>query len=326
MKKRISVLIITLWFLTVLISAIWFFKKDKIVNYKEVTVLELWHIDMVEGGQNSRAKYLDGVAKIFEKENQSVFISVTTQTVTSVQENFSKGIYPDMISYSTGLEGLLPLIDCIDIDCIGYGGYYQNKVYAYPWAIGGYVYIVREGVTNPSNIYASKGQFNLPLLACYLDGYDVTKVTELSPETAYYEFLSDKNTALIGTQRDLYRLKNKNLSIKVTPLESYTDVLQYISIFKVSKNRQNLCKLFLETLSKNAPETIYKIGMLFPQDETKIADNGPIDRLLTVNYRYTLPFYYGLGDLNEIESLLKNEKINGDNKMKFLKNTLIYLK
>lgn len=326
MKKRISVLIIIFWFLIVLISAIWFFKKDAKTDYKEVIVLELWHIDMVEGGQNSRAKYLDSVAKIFEKENQLVFISVTTQTVTSVQENFSKGIYPDMISYSSGLDGLIPLIDCIDIDCNGYGGYYQGKVYAYPWAVGGYVYIVREDVATPTNIYASKGQFNLPLLACFLEGYDITKISELPPETAYYEFLSNENSALIGTQRDLYRLKNKNISLKVTPLESYTDVLQYVSIFKVSKNRQNLCRLFIETLSKTSPETIYKIGMLSPQGETKIVDNGPIGRFLNINYRYTLPFYCGLEDLNEIESLLKNEKINGDNKMKFLKNTLIYLK
>lgn len=327
MKKRISVYIVILWLLTVLLGGVLLFKKEKTKTYDAVTILQLWQIDGVEGGKGSRRQYLEKIARIYEKSNENVFVTVINQTVEGAEENFKKGIYPDMISFSQGINGVFPLVKELNMPCdLTFGGKVDEILYAYPWAYGGYVYITREGQETVSKTYLSKGDYNLPLAAAFLAGYDLKDYEELSPLDAYYAFLSDRSSALIGTQRDLYRLQNKNLTVQVKPIEEYTDIVQYISVIKGKEKREEASVNFLKVLALNKEKTMESIGMLPNGADTKNVDNRPIDRLLGVKYRFAPSCFLPLQTISELNDKLNDENLKSDNKMKFLKSTIIYLK
>lgn len=327
MKKRISVYIAILWLLTVSLGGFLLFRKEKIKTYDAVTILQLWQIDAVEGGKGSRRQYLEKIARIYEKSNENVFVTVINQTVEGAEENFKKGVYPDMISFSQGINGVFPLVKELNMSCdLAFGGQVNEILYAYPWVYGGYVYITHEGQTNVSKTYLSKGNYNLPLAAAFLEGYDLKDYEELSPLDAYYAFLNDRSSALIGTQRDLYRLQNKNLAVQVKPIEEYTDIVQYISVIKGEERREEASVNYLKVLAANKEKTMESIGMLPNGVDIKSLDNRPIDQLLGVKYSFAPSCFSSFQTISELNDKLKDENLKGDNKMKFLKSTIIYLK
>lgn len=327
MKKRISVYIAIFWLFAVSLGGVLLFRKQKIETYEQTTILQLWQIDSVEGGKGSRRQYLEKIARIYEKTNANVLITVINQTVIGAEENFKKGVYPDMISFSQGLNGVFPFVKELNVPCdLAFGGKVNGILYAYPWAYGGYVYITREGQNTVSKTYLSKGDYNLPLAAAFLAGYDLKDYEELPPSDAYYAFLNDHSSALIGTQRDLYRLQNKNLPLKVEPIGEYTDIVQYISVIKGDIKREASSVNFLKVLAKNNEKVPDTIGMLSNVVDIKNADNRPIDRLLGVKYRFVPSCFSSLQTINELNDKLNDENLKSDNKMKFLKSTIIYLK
>lgn len=327
MKKRISVYIAIFWLFAVSLGGFLLFKKENIKTHVQTTILQLWQIDGVEGGKGSRRQYLEKIARIYEKSNENVLITVINLTVEGVEENFQKGVYPDMISFSQGLNGIFPLVKELNISCnFAFGGRVDGSLYAYPWAYGGYVYITREGQNTVSKTYLAKGDYNLPLAAAFLAGYDLKDYQELAPLDAYYAFLSDRSSALIGTQRDLYRLQNKNLTVEIKPIGEYTDIVQYISVIKGDKMREDASLNFLKVLAENNEKTPDAIGMLSNGVDIKNTDNRPIDRLLGVKYRFAPSCFSSIQTINELNDKLNDENLKSDNKMKFLKSTIIYLK
>ncbi len=325
MKKLVSIGLIAVWLITVSVSAFLIFRSKKSGEKEETIILELWQLDMVEGGKGSRRNYLLSAAEEFEK-NRNVLLTVVSQTPECAEEMFKKGIYPDMISYSQGLHGILPLCESLHGYRSAYGGGYKNAVYALPWALGGYFLIKREGVEEPTEVFVSKCDYNLPLLAAYLEGITLKNPTEMPPEQSYYAFLQSKNSALLGTQRDLYRLTNKDIPLKVTPLEKYTDILQYISVIKGDKRKVALCKEFVKILYEKSQKDINQLGLASPYNNEKIVDNGPIALLFPIKYKMTTSAFCSIDTIEEINSVLKDQNLDSDKKMKYIKNTIIYLK
>ncbi len=327
MKKALSFILIPLWILAVAFSYYLLTKKDEQDLKDAVTVIEIWQIDMVEGGKGSRRQYLQGVAEKFEKQNKNVIVSVASQTAESAEKNFSKGVYPDMISYSTGLSGILPTLAELNVSSAKmYGGTLNNKKYALPWALGGYVYLEHENTEMVTTVYLSKTDYNLPAVALFLEGYEYKNATELSPEDAFSAFLSDKASALVGTQRDLYRAQSKNLTFKVTYFSGYTDIVQYISVVKKDESRRKLCNKYLEFLMADKENVPSKIGMMSPDSNTKSVENRPIEGLFGTNYTFTLPIYYTKNEIDELNNTVKDEKIESDKKKKYIKSAIIRLK
>ena len=69
--------------------------------------------------------------------------------------------------------------------------------------------------------------------------------------------------ALLGTQRDLYRLENKDIEIDVKVLNGYNDLYQYFSLLCTEKNyllATAFIDYFYETLSNK--NLLKDIGML----------------------------------------------------------------
>ncbi len=326
MKKTVSVLLIIVWTVLVALSAIFTFKKEKTIDDESVSVLELWQIDMFEGGQGSRRQYLSQIASDFEKQNKKVLINVVNKTVEGALWNFTNNVYPDMISFSSGLDGVLPILEKLDVKEDVLGGKLNGDTYAYPWAVGGYVYIVREKSEKIQTTYISEGLHNLPTLAAYLEGLTFENQVVCEPLDAFSSFLKDENSALLGTQRDLYRLNGKNYAVKISPIKKFSDLIQYIGVVKGEKKRTAISKNFVDFLAKNCKESIYKIGMTSYGYIEKSNDNRPIDLLFDIKYEFTTSAFCQNSTIKEIKMLLNDEKTEDDKKMKYLKNAIIYLK
>ncbi|MBR2909553.1 MAG: hypothetical protein IKC11_04310 [Clostridia bacterium] len=97
-----------------------------------------------------------------------------------------------------------------------------------------------------------------------------TKFSEQSPYDAYVNFVSNKSSILLGTQRDIARMELRVLSgteqdLIIEPLGVYTDLVDYISIIKSEEKIQNVCKKFVEfLLSEEIQLSLENIGMFSP--------------------------------------------------------------
>ena len=204
--------------------------KNEKVGDEEVKSISIWHIDGFEGGKGSRLSLLKKISSEFCKD-KSIIVTVKLHTIYSAESNFEKGIYPDLISYSNGLD--IPYSKLVEIN---------NECYLKCWAMGGYLYITRKGVRE-ERIIVSQQKYTLPIVAMRLEGISLPIKKILSSENAYYEFLADKECSLIGTQRDLFRLKNKNIEVNYKPLEKFNDLKQYISILSDDGGNKNIALL-----------------------------------------------------------------------------------
>lgn len=326
MKKVVSIFLCFAWLVSVFAAILLLVKTDDKPSYDAVKILEVWQIDMCEGGKGSRRQYLSNVAEKFEKNHDNVLVTVINQTVESAETNFQKGVYPDLISYSQGVSGLKSIVEPIETNGKYLGAVSGGKIYAVPWASGGYVYFKREENSEVNKIYLSKGDYNFPVVAAFLEGFDVNICVELPPEEAFNEFLNNKNSALIGTQRDLFRAKSKNLSFIVTALNKFTDIVQYISIIGSNEKSRILSNTFIDFLVEESGDLPEKLGMLPQQKNAKTNDNGLIGGLVDVKNAYVTAPFAEKTALYELNHLIFDKKIDGDKKMKYVKNAVIYLK
>ena len=99
-------------------------------------ILRVWQIDGVEGGKGARAAFLSRAAKIFEEENEGVFVLVTAHTKESAQNAVENGDVPDVLSFSGACDF------AADIAVAVYGTEWSapqigGKTLAYRWWRGG---------------------------------------------------------------------------------------------------------------------------------------------------------------------------------------------
>ena len=256
---------------------------------KSFEILTLWHVDAFEGGTGSRASYLKKVCEKFEK-NSGCLITVINETADDVVEKIGKGVYPDILSYSACVVDVAGIAAPLDKNPMSAGGELGGKYYAACWAYGGYVEIIAKGVT-PARTIVSKGKFNYPELACIYADVDIKKAEYLSPQRAYEAFLQDKTAKLIGTQRDVYRLKNKLEGYDVKPVGGFTDLMQYVSVTSTTESKRALSKKFVSYLLSEGQKSVNELGLMSVDKSSNNADNGLIDRFFTVDYNKTLSVF-----------------------------------
>ena len=100
-------------------------------------ILRVWQIDGVEGGKGARAAFLSRAAKIFEEENEGVFVLVTAHTKESAQNAVENGDVPDVLSFSGACDFAADIavpLSGMEWSASQIGG----KTLAYPWCRGGY--------------------------------------------------------------------------------------------------------------------------------------------------------------------------------------------
>ena len=227
-------------------------------------VLTLWQVDTFEGGIGSRTDFLNEASVDFS--DGSTLILVKSHTVESVKNALQKGEIPDMISYGVGVDSVVPLLKSLPkIDFLG--GENGGKIYAYPWCVGGY-YLITKTENNQliDRLFVSQGAFNLVYGAILESDVEAKEMICAKPLNAYTSFLSGKKEdALVGTQRDIWRLDRRGAEYFAKPIHGFSDIVQYASVLTGDRVRYDESVRFLKYLtSQKIQQKLEKIGMHSP--------------------------------------------------------------
>ncbi len=216
-------------------------------NEIETRIISVYHVETFEGGKVSRINYLKNIARQIEKENNTVLFMIK-QIEPSELESCLEQNTPDIMSFGFGvgktvLKYLAPLDNSYKIrDELVDSACFNNKLYALPYIASGYCKIERVGNEN-DNYFSSGNGFVYPEKAA-----DLTFTKYDSQYKAYKAFVYDDHASLIGTARDLFRVdnlnKNNRINASITPLDSYSDLIQYAGVSVLD----SVTSLFLKML------------------------------------------------------------------------------
>ncbi len=233
--------------------------EQRVQGYKQI--IELWHIDSFDGGVGSRKDFLLSQAIEFEKKN-NVIVSVISHTVDSAQSALSNSV-PDMISCGNGLDiadklTSIPIKNNYNV-CL-----YNGNTYGVAWARGAYALI---GSGEKKNLIVSQAEYTQPLKALLSSGISFNGIEVLPSSKAYGEFLR-RGGYLLGTQRDIYRLYNRQFEFEYQPLE-YSDLFQVIAVTSQNTQKKDYCLDFIAyLLSDKVQKNLTKIGMFSTMGHT----------------------------------------------------------
>ncbi|MDE7306835.1 MAG: hypothetical protein K2N33_05535, partial [Clostridia bacterium] len=204
----------------------------------------------------------------------------------------------DLISYGAGTYGLESFITDYTV-----------------WCYGGYCFLTLDTNSDFSDIandntVINEGKDNLSsaaALLCGVGGAAYGKTTG-----AYVTLINGGCKYLLGTQRDIYRLKTRGVSFSVKPLTQFNDLYQCISVVSKSANAQT-ADSFIKFLSGKSAE-INSLGMLsvgtnLYDDEMKVMAGLDYDCKLTSpvseSTLNSVKKAISDGDINMLKNLLK---------------------
>jgi len=242
---------------------------------KQQNIYTIWHVETFEGGGKPRIDYLKKIARDLENQDETILFMIKSIDARDLQ-NLLETANPDIMSFGYGVgKTILPYLVNFDKtfnvrDELISSGSFNKKLYAVPYIVSGYAlfnhsmqskefHVGKTDYTSPEDIY---NKLNL-------------NPTELETQyEAYKNFVYDKNVQLLGTGRDLFRINNLNnigrTNAMITPIDSYTDLIQYIGI---SNNNLN-CKKFVEmALSDNYQNSLVDYS-LFSSKYNKLYCSG----------------------------------------------------
>lgn len=224
---------------------------------KEQTIYSIWHVETFEGGGKARINYLKNIARTMEKQDTSSLFMIKSVDAENL-ENELKNSQPDIISFGFGvgkvvLSFLKEQNKTFDVrDELVSSGSFNKKFYAVPYMVSGYAmfnhsmqstefHVGANAFVKPDNIYS---KLNL-----------TPKGNETQYE-AYKSFIYDKKVQLLGTGRDLFRISNLNsigrTNAIITPIDTYTDLIQYLGIINPNKTTQEFLSLALNNINQNS--------------------------------------------------------------------------
>lgn len=282
-----------------LISFICLYSKKGSANaaHNENTALTVWQIDSFEGGKGSRADFLQSVGNEFSKK-ENCYINVVSLSAEAARLNMSNGNIPDIVSYGAGMYGI------------------ENYVKDFTvWCRGGYCLLSLDTNCDFSDVTAentviNSGKDNFTGIAALF--CEVQNGKFESPTSAYVKLINGDYKYLLGTQRDIFRLKTRNVAFSIKPVTAFNDLYQNISKTTQCTNNAYAQKYIDCLLSKKGE--LNKIGMLCDgmklyDDEMGVCENLPFECKLTypINdvMKANLERCVSLGDINMIKELLK---------------------
>ena len=272
-------------------------KKESANAINESTALSVWQIDSFEGGKGSRADFLQDVGKEFNKK-ENCYISVTSLSAEAARLNLSHGNVPDIISYGAGTYGLESFVTDFTA-----------------WCHGSYCLLTLDtncdfSDANADNTVVNSGKDNFVDIAALFCGLQDAEYENST--SAYVQLINGEYKYLLGTQRDIFRLKTRNVSFSIKPLTDFNDLYQNISITNKCKNGAYAQKYIDFLLSKKSE--LNKIGMF--SDGVKLYnDEAGVCENLSYAHKLAYPIneavkrdiekYVSLGDINMLKELLK---------------------
>lgn len=223
---------------------------------KEQTIYTIWHIETFEGGGKARIDYLKTIARNMEKQDETVLFMIKTIDPRSLQSELESS-QPDIISFGFGVgKTILPFLtnfeNSFDVrDELISSGSFNKKFYAVPYIISGYALFTHSANSNEFHV----GATNYTTPEKIYNNLNLQPIETESQYEAYKDFVYDKNVCLLGTGRDLFRINNLNnigrTNAIMTPIDSYTDLIQYIGITNNNPITQKFVELALSLTYQN---------------------------------------------------------------------------
>ena len=254
-------------------------------------VITLWQIDCFEGGKGNRANWLKSIVTGFEKKHNGVFVNVETLSLETANKLISSGQKkPDIISWGTGLELDKNLL--IDLPINNQSDFLKEVTFlkAVPWCMGAY-FMIGDGEEKDWGNDGKTVQTKKATKTVYSVGYPNREgyvslealkencSNSFNDEKALFSGTSQeifeaynyskKVNRMIGTQRDFYRLATaqtkENARTGNVKYLGYTDLLQYVSVFKNNNQKKTDTMIaFVEyLLNVEQQNKLSEIGM-FP--------------------------------------------------------------
>lgn len=291
---------------------------------KQKQIVIGWQIDTFEGGVGSRKNFLLDVCKEIEKRNNKYVFMINQYTTDEANERLNKGIVPDFISFSSGVNVVGQKL--LNTEYYSVGGMVGEKTYAVPWCRGGYVLISKENVFGGNeykNVIISDGDYTLSKLAFIEEGLTSKKYEYYSPRTAYQKFISTNNVFL-GTQRDVIRLENCKENLFYRPLKCFNDLYQYVSVTTESQEKKEVVNDFINTLlSESVQKTLTKIKMFSCVTDLEY-DNTVMQEMQNLLDFKTISTFMGGDKYLAIKENLR--AINTDKDLEYtkIKNLIVY--
>ena len=275
-------------------------KKNGNADADEMTVLTVWQIDGFEGGKGSRANFLQSLGDEFSKKS-GCYVTVSAVSADAARLNLQNGNVPDLISYGAGMYGI--------------ESYIRGETPYYNWCNGGYCFLSTDTNANfedisVENLVINSGTGNLVGAAALLCGVKDAEVAK--PTAAYVRLINGEFKYLLGTQRDIFRLRTRGVAFSVKPIAVFNDLYQNISITCSETKKSVYATRFIEYLLKNK-EKVKSLGLM--ADGINLYDDE-MHQMEGISYECRLTLPIGEGTKNEIEKAI----INCD--IKKLKNLL----
>lgn len=272
-------------------------KKRNDRAMQESTFLNVWQIDSFEGGKGSRADYLQKIGANFSKK-EKCYVNVTSISAESARVNLANGVTPDIISYGP--------------TAFGFESYIENSKV---WCHGSYCLLTLDSDAdfsdvNKDNTVINEGKDNFVFAAALLCGLQGAQAEK--PTGAYVKLIDGKYKYLLGTHRDVFRLKTREVGFAVKAISVFNDLYQLISTTKEGKNKVYAEKFVNYALAEK--DGLTKIGMLY--EGAKLYDSE-MSALEGVNYDYKLSSPINREKIEEINSAIS---VNDINKLKNLFN------
>lgn len=242
----------------------------------DTKIYTIWHVETFEGGGKARIDYLKNIARAIEKENAGVLFiikAIKPENLASELE-VSK---PDIISFGYGVgQVALPYLTNLEStynvrDELVESGIFNNKVYALPYIVSGYAEIKHSELS--STFLCGTNNYVKPQKI--YSNLNLTPTNIESQYEAYKHFVYNKDAFLLGTARDVYRVNNLNnigrTNATIKPIDSYTDLLQYVGLcvsdditnkfVELLLSRDNQTSLTNYSLFSSLYNKIYNLGI-----------------------------------------------------------------
>lgn len=220
------------------------------------TIYTIWHIETFEGGGKARIDYLKNIARDIEKQDNSALFMIKGVAPEKLESEL-KASQPDIISFGFGVGKLvLPFLtyqgNSFNVrDELISSGSFNQKLYAVPYIVSGYAWfnhsmqesefhIGTNDYINPQNIYSA---------------LNLTPKEKETQYEAYKDFVYNKKVKLLGSGRDLFRVNNLNsigrTNAIITPVDTYTDLIQYLGVINQNETTQKFLSLALSETYQN---------------------------------------------------------------------------
>ena len=312
-RKKLKFLPIVIVALACVVTLVWALPKLPVRPQQQAPetykgVLELWNVEAFEGGIGSREAWLINKAAKFEQSNTGLFVHVTSLTVEQLEAKLQTDETFDMICFSRG-AGCLLQDKLAPVDAsVGFvkenmllSGQVDGKQYAMPLYAGVYCLFARveqlpaeqllsNALSQTHTRKVGKSTVELQPMVCGFTPYNSPlsalamsggkgKVSGIKEDTtqyqAYEQFVANRTAVtLLGTQRDIYRLSQKESNGKIeqlgfAPLGGYTDLVQYVGVSAFAGEKAGACRDYISYLLSEATQsTLINLSMFSVLEKT----------------------------------------------------------